>query len=462
MKETNYPLVDNLVKMIEGNDKVTVKSVTVQNKPIYIIYIKTIADVDHIREFILKPLLDMKAKSKPSIVENLPLNDLAKIEQSDQILKKIFNGFTLIIEDADIYAVNTSKFSLRSVQEPVTEVTLRGARDGFIESLEKNISLLRMHLRTNDLTFQEFTIGQKAFTNVSVAYLEGAANPELIKEVVKRVDNIDTDYIPDGGIIEQLIEKNSNSLFPEVHETERPTKVANALIEGRVAIFIDGSPSVLIAPATLNSLFHSTDDYNFKWIPASFIRLLRYFAAFISVMLPAMYISLISFHQGLIPTDLAFSISKTREGVPIPSFMEALLMEITIEVLREAGVRLPKPIGPAVSIVGAIVLGEAAVTAGIVSPLMVIVVAFAAICSFTVADYGLSLALRTLRFFMLLSAAFLGIYGLLLASFIVSIHLIRLKSFSTPYLEPFAPYFHKRWKDSLIRYKFNKRGGQSE
>lgn len=462
MKETNYPLVDNLVKMIEGNDKVTVKSVTVQNNPIYIIYIKTIADVDHIREFIVKPLIDMKSKAKPSVVENLPLNDFAKVEQSDQILKKIFNGFTLIIEDADIYAVNTSKFSLRSVQEPVTEVTLRGARDGFIESLEKNISLLRMHLRTNDLTFQEFTVGHKAFTNVSIAYLKGAANPELVKEVVKRVDAINADYLPDGGILEQLIEKNSNSLFPEVHETERPTKVSNALIEGRVAIFVDGSPSVLIAPATLNSLFHSTDDYNFKWIPASSIRLLRYFAAFVSVMLPASYISLISFHQGLIPTDLAFSIAKTREGVPIPSFMEAILMELTIEVLREAGVRLPKPIGPAVSIVGAIVLGEAAVTAGIVSPLMVIVVAFAAICSFTVADYGLSLALRTLRFFLLLSAAFLGIYGLLLALFIISIHLIRLKSFSIPYLEPFAPYFHKRWKDSLIRYKFNKRGGQSE
>ena len=192
------------------------------------------------------------------------------------------------------------------------------------------------------------------------------------------------------------------------------------------------------------------------------IRLLRYFAAFISVILPAAYISLISFHHGLIPTDLAISISKTREGVPIPSFMEALLMELTIEVLREAGVRLPKPIGPAVSIVGAIVLGEAAVTAGIVSPLMVIVVAFSAICSFTVADYGLSLALRTLRFFLLLSAAVLGIYGLILAVFLLSIHLTRFKSFNTPYLEPFAPYYHNRWKDSLIRFKFKKRGGQSE
>ncbi|MBA2173696.1 spore germination protein [Halobacillus locisalis] len=464
MKNTNSPIVDDLVRMIEGNDKVTVKTLMVQHSPIYVIYIASICNVNKIQEFIVKPLLDLnleKSKETP-VIQQLPLDHVVKVGQSDQMMRNILNGFTLLIENGNFYVVNTTKFSIRQVQEPVTEVTLRGARDGFIESMEQNISMLRMHLRTNDLTFQEFTIGQKAFTNVSVAYLKNEANPELVQEVIKRVENIQSDYISDGGVVEQLIENNPHSLFPEVHETERPTKVSNSLVEGRVAIFVDGSPSVIIAPATLNALFHSTDDYNFKWIPASMIRILRYFAAFISVILPAVYISLISFHHGLIPTDLAMSISKTREGVPIPSFMEALLMELTIEVLREAGVRLPKPIGPAVSIVGAIVLGEAAVTAGIVSPLMVIVVAFSAICSFTVADYALSLALRTLRFFLLLSAAVLGIYGLILAVFLLSIHLTRFRSFNIPYLEPYAPYYHKRWKDSLIRFKFKKRGGQSE
>ncbi|MFD1019454.1 spore germination protein [Thalassobacillus hwangdonensis] len=453
---------DKFLREMEELEHVSVKTFTANKHSIHIVYMPSITSAMKIQETILQPLVDWAIHGKGT---SIPTSTFAEpfypVQTIDDIHRHFLDGYVILIDDKEAYAIDAVKFPNRSIEEPIVEMTLRGPRDGFIESLEDNKSLLRSHLRSNDLIFENLTLGEKSFTNVSISYLKGEPNEELLMEIRKRLNNVNTAHIADGGILEQLIEKNSYSLFPELQETERPTKVANALAEGKVAVFIEGSPSALLAPTTLNALFQTADDYNFKWIPATLIRLMRYLAAMLSVMLPAAYISLISFHHGLIPTDLAISISKTREGVPIPSFMEALLMQLTIEVLREAGIRLPKPIGPAVSIVGAIVLGEAAVTAGIVSPLMIIVVSFAAICSFTIPNYSLSLALRTISFLMLFAASVLGIYGLILAVFTLSIHLIRLQSFSVPYLEPFTPYFTKRWKDSLVRFKL-KKGGASK
>ncbi|MEC3884766.1 spore germination protein [Halobacillus sp. HZG1] len=453
--------IEQILREKQKNHHVTIKKLELEEHPVHVIYIPAITDVKQIQDAILLPLQEWNHKESP-LPHAFSAEPLLLLEKKNDVDQYLLDGFTLLIEQQTVYAIDTAQFAYRSIQEPVAEMTLRGSRDGFIESLEQNVALLRVHLRSTDLKFEEFTVGTRSFTNVSMAYVDRTVNEELLKDVRARIHAIEEDYIPDGGVMEQLLEKNNYSLFPEIQETERPTKVASTLVEGRVAIFVEGSPSVLLAPTTLNSLFQQADDYNFKWIPASLIRLMRFMAAFFSVMLPSIYISLISYHHGLIPTDLAISIAKTREGVPIPSFMEALIMQLTIETLREAGIRLPKPIGPAVSIVGAIVLGEAAVTAGIVSPLMVIVVSFAAICSFTIADYALSLALRTISFVMLFAAAFLGIYGLILAVFIVSIHLIHLQSFSVPYMEPFTPFYVKRWKDSLIRFKLKKGGGRIE
>lgn len=454
--------IDKIIKEKQKNHHVTIKKIDVENHPIHVMYINAIVDIKLIQDSILLPLSEWGDREKGPLPHAFTAEPLLQLESKDEIDQHLLNGFTLLFERDTAYAVDSAQFAYRSIQEPVSEMTLRGSRDGFIESLEVNIALLRVHLRSTALKFEEFTLGTRSYTNVSIAYVESVTNEKLLHDVRNRLNAVKEDYIADGGVIEQLIERNHYSLFPEIQETERPTKVSSSLLEGRVAIFVEGSPSVLLAPTTLNALFQQADDYNFKWIPASLIRLMRFMAAFLAVMLPSVYISLISYHHGLIPTDLAMSIAKTREGVPIPSFMEALIMQMTIEVLREAGIRLPKPIGPAVSIVGAIVLGEAAVTAGIVSPLMVIVVSFAAICSFTIPDYALSLALRTISFAMLFAAAFLGIYGLILMIFIVSIHLIHLQSFSTPYMEPFAPFYMKRWKDSLIRFKLIKGGGRIE
>ncbi|WP_281658103.1 spore germination protein [Halobacillus sp. Cin3] len=454
--------VKEFLSQKKNDDCVTVKTIPFDSHNIYVLYMPSNTDMTKIQDSILAPLLEWNNPEDKTVDHAFSAEPLTILSKTKDMDSHLLNGYTLMLENETVYAVETCGFHYRAVSEPVSEMTLRGARDGFIESLEENIKLLRVHLRSTHLKFEHLSLGLKAFTHVTIAYVEDEANEKLLEEVRKRIKAVKEDYLPDGGVVEQSLEKNTFSLFPELQETERPAKVANALAEGKVAIFVEGSPSVLLAPVTLNSLFQTSDDYNFKWIPASLIRLMRFAAAFLAVMLPSIYISLISFHHGLIPTDLAISISKTREGVPIPSFMEAFIMQMTIEILREAGIRLPKPIGPAVSIVGAIVIGEAAVTAGIVSPLMIIVVAFAAICSFTIVDYSLSLALRTVSFIMLFAAAMLGIYGLILAVFILSIHLIRLNSFTVPYLEPFAPYYPSRWKDTLIRLRFDKEGGSDE
>ncbi|MCY8410836.1 spore germination protein, partial [Bacillus haynesii] len=232
--------------------------------------------------------------------------------------------------------------------------------------------------------------------------------------VKKRIEKIDIDDVLESGFVEQLIEDNYLSPFPQVQSTERLDRVMSALMEGRVAILLDGTPFVLIVPVTFSMLLQSPEDYYERWLPSSLIRIMRIGAAMISLLGPALYISFISFHPGLIPSELAISITGTRVGVPFPSLIEALIMEVAIEILREAGLRLPKPIGPAMGIVGGIIIGEAAVQAGIVSPIMVIVVAVTAISSFAIPQYSAGISLRMLRFVAMFCAAVFGLYGVIM------------------------------------------------
>jgi spore germination protein len=276
-------------------------------------------------------------------------------------------------------------------------------------------------------------------------------NDELLEEVKARIEKIKIDAVPGSGYIEQLIEDNFLSPFPQLQNTERPDRVMSALMEGRVAILLDGSPFALIVPVTFHMLLQSPEDYYERWIAGSLIRVLRYFSSFVSLLAPSMYIAFISFHQGSIPTKLTFSIAATREGVPFPPLIEALFMEIAIEVLREAGLRLPKPIGQSLGIVGGLVIGEAAVQAGIVSPIMVIVVAVTAISSFTLPQYNVGIALRMLRFIGMLFASVFGLYGVVLFFLLLCSHLVRLKSFGVPYVSPAVPYSPSDWKDLIIR-----------
>lgn len=343
---------------------------------------------------------------------------------------------------------NTSN---RAIVEPLSEALLRGPRLGFTEVLSENTSMLRRQGFSEQLEMRSYRIGNTLPKDVVIAYFKDIVNADLLKEVEARVSNIDIDFLADSGYIEQLIEDNYLSPFQQLQNTERPDRVINGLLEGRVAILQDGSPFALIAPATFSMLLQSPEDYYERWIPSSLLRMLRFFAAFLSLLAPSIYISFISFHPGLIPTELVLSIIETRQGVPFPSLIEVLILELAIEILREAGIRLPKPIGPAMGIVGGIIVGDAAVQAGIVSPILVIVVAVTAISSFSMPSYSAGITLRLLRFFGMIFAAILGMFGTILFFLLLCSHLSRLKSFGVSYLTPVSPYRLQDWKDLFIR-----------
>lgn len=284
-----------------------------------------------------------------------------------------------------------------------------------------------------------------------VIYFKDIANEELVAEVKRRIRTIDVDEVLENGYVEQLIEDNFLSPFAQIQNTERPDRVMSSLLEGRVAILLDGSSYALLMPVTYAMMLQSPEDYYERWLPGSLIRILRFVCTFISLFAPALYISFISFHPGLIPTKLVVSIIATRKGVPFSTLIEALIMEIAIEVLREAGLRLPKPIGPAMGIVGGLIIGQAAVNAGIVSPILVIVVAVTAICSFATPMYSAGLSMRLLRFPIMFSAAMFGLYGVIMSFLFLTIHMLKLKSFGISYVNLAVPQSLKDWKDYVIR-----------
>lgn len=379
--------------------------------------------------------------------------DVVEAEKISDVVLDVFMGSTALLIDGmpQVFLLGTIKKQNRSIEEPLSEALVRGPRTGFTEELSTNTALLRQQGKNDQLTFQRFEVGTRLKKDLIIAYMYDIADPEMVEEVKKRVKGIEIDHLPESGYVEQLIEDNYLSPFPQVQSTERPDRVISGLMEGRVAILLDGTPFALLVPVTFSMVLQSPEDYYERWFPSSFIRLLRFIAAIITLFAPALYISFISFHPGLIPTKLAISITGTRQGVPFPSIIEALFMEIAIEILREAGLRLPKPIGPAIGIVGGLIIGEAAVQAGIVSPIMVIVVALTAISSFAIPHYSTGIALRMLRFGAMFCAAVFGLFGVIMYYLLLSSHVVKLKSFGLPYASPAVPYYVKDWKDFIIR-----------
>jgi spore germination protein len=462
-KESSLMITSDLSKNVsminevlgENNDIIT-REFFINHSRATIIFTRGLVDTAIINNNILNPLMYNAVDDERvpySLKEMLPVSECHEESDISIITSYILRGETALLHEKSNTAIilKTSESKDRSIEEPVTEQVVRGPRCGFNENINENQALLRKAGVNKDLRFISFQVGERFKKELVIVYIDGIANEALIQNVKEKIESIHMDNVPESGYIEELIEENSFSLFPQIQSTERPDRVVAALAEGRVGILLDGTPFVLIAPVTINMYLQSPEDYYDRWIPGSLIRLLRYTAAFIAVYTPALYISFVSFHQGLIPTKLAISIIGSREGVPFPVLIEALLMEVSIEILREAGLRLPKPIGQTIGIVGGLVIGEAAVQAGIVSPVTVIVVAITAISSFSLPQYNLSIALRIIRFVAMLLAATLGLYGVIVFFLFFCIHLVRLKSFGTPYLGPAAPYVINDWKDFLIR-----------
>lgn len=430
-----------------------------------IVSMNKISDTTMIQEYVLKPLMvelrktnvtelyastDFKAFIKNHI---LPLSKITDTEHVHQVIETVLRGSTTLLIDGipGGLILGTGSTEPQNFEEPSSESLVRGPKIGFVNSLEENISLLRSRASDPNMQMLGFQVGERNKKNLVISFIDGIADPKLVDEVKRRIEKIKIDDPLESGYIDQLIEDNFLSPFPQVQSTERPDRVIASLLEGRVAILTDGSSYASIVPVTLSMMLQSPEDYYVHWIPSSLVRLLRYLAAFVALLGPAIYISFLSFHQGLIPTKLAISMAGTREGVPFPPFLEALIMEVVIEILREAGLRLPKPVGQTVGLVGGLVIGQAAVEAGIVSPLMVIVVSLTAISSFAIPQYDAGIALRLLRFVAMFSAAMLGIYGVVMFSLFLSIHFAKIRNFGILYASPFVPYRLGDWKDLFIR-----------
>ncbi|RRJ65745.1 spore germination protein [Paenibacillus oralis] len=383
----------------------------------------------------------------------LPISEITEVTETRSLGEAILTGYTALLVEGMSQAllVGAPKGKTRSIEEPTSEALLRGPRLGFTEVLSDNTSLLRRQGRTELLEIKKYVVGNVVKKDLAVVYMKTIVNPDLLQEVERRISKIDLDYIAESGYIEQLIEDDMLSPFQQAQNTERPDRVMSALMEGRIALLLDGTPFALIVPVTFSMLLQSPEDYYERWMGGSLLRMLRFFTAFMSLMIPSLYISFISFHPGLIPTELAITIIETRQRVPFPSLIEVLILEVSIEILREAGVRLPKPIGSAMGIVGGLIIGEAAVQAGIVSPFLVIVVSVTAIASFSIPMYSAGITLRILRFAGMFFAAVLGIFGTILFFLLLCSHLTKLESFGVPYVTPVSPIRLRDWTDLFIR-----------
>lgn len=429
-----------------------------------IVYINDLTDTAVINDSIIKPILsgtesdtdEQGALTDAFTVTNdmlLTVGATNTFNKINDFVSALYNGNTVILAEGWDHAISasTSKWQQRGVKEPSSQSVVRGPKDGFTENISTNVALLRRRIKSPNLWKIDRKIGLVTQTDVSVMYLKGTADDSVVKEVLKRLDRIETDSILDSGYIEEFIQDQTFTPFPTIINTERPDSVAASILEGQVAVLVDGTPFVLVLPITFFKFFIASEDYYQRFDISSFLRILRFCAFTLSMILPSLYIAITTFHQEMIPSTLLVSLAAQREGIPFPAFFEALMMEITFEVLREAGVRMPRAIGSAISIVGALVLGQAAVEAGLVSAAMVIVVAFTAISSFVVPSFNIAISARLIRFALMFLAATLGLFGIMSGLFFLLIHMAALRSFGVPYLAPISPFIPNNMKDVFVR-----------
>jgi spore germination protein KA len=427
-----------------------------------VIFIDGMAKVDIINDDIIKPLL-FKAALDEDVLENeahllnyitksiIPANEVELVESMNDAINGFLNGdVVLFISGINKgIVINSKGWEKRSVSEPGSEAVVRGPRESFVENLRTNTALIRRKIRNEALTIESMVIGKKTRTNVSIAYINGVAKPELIDEVKKRMKGISTDSILESGYIEQFIEDSPGSIFSTLGYTEKPDVAAAKILEGRVAILVDGTPFVLTAPFILLESFQAAEDYYFRPYFATMTRIIRIIGYLVTILAPALYVAVTTYHQELIPTSLLITFAQAREGVPFPAFVESLIMIVTFEILREAGIRLPRPVGQALSIVGALVIGESAVSAGIIGAPMVIVVAITAVSGFLVPAQNDSAIV--LRYIMLVLGATFGGFGITLGLIGALVHMSALESFGYPYLSPTVPFDLEDSKDAVIR-----------
>ncbi|WP_425339569.1 spore germination protein [Paenibacillus etheri] len=383
----------------------------------------------------------------------LELGEAQLLQDWKEVMLAILSGNTVIVIEGFDTAIlcETEGGEARSVTEPTTQLVVRGPKDSFVESVATNISLIRRRIKSSKLRLEHLKIGKVTHTHVALMYIKDNADEKLVEEVRKRLSQINVDAILESGYIEELIQDKTFTPFPTINNSERPDVAATNLLEGRVVIIIDGTPFVLILPAVFTLFFQSPSDYAQRFDITILMRLVRYISFIVLILGPSVYIALTTYHYEMIPTTLLINLLAQRENVPFPAFVEALLMEGAFEIIREAGVRMPRAVGQTVSVVGALILGQAVVEAGIITPVMVIVVALTGIASFAVPAYNMAISGRIIRFLFLVLAGMFGFYGITLGLIVLVAHMNSLRSFGVPYLSPIVPLSSHGQKDAILR-----------
>jgi spore germination protein KA len=462
--QENRHMIASLFRMPRNAD-IIIRDFTIASGLIhgFAVFMEGLSDKTIINTHILQPLMLLSNIAKESSAEDrlkrvkeelLPGNQVMEYDKWKDVKNNILAGSTVVFIDGvnQALVVETKGWEHRSVGLSRTESVVRGPQDAFTENFRSNTGLVRSRLRSERLVTEMLQVGKLGTTDVAVMYIDGLTNPRLVQEVKRRIQAIDVDFVQDSGILEQFIEDSPNTLVPKLISTERPDRVASHLVEGHVAIFVGHSPFVLIAPVVFWSLLHTAEDAYLRWPFGTFIRLIRFVSLVCALLLPSIYIAITNYHPEMIPTDLMLAIAASRERVPFSVVIEVILMEFSLELIREAGIRIPSIIGPTIGIVGALILGQAAVQAGIISPLLVIVVAVTALSAFTLPNYTFAFSIRLLRFVFILLAASYGFYGVALGLMSLLMNFATTYSFGVPILSPVSPYCPSS-PDVIIRGK---------
>lgn len=420
------------------------------------VFLKYFSDEDLLQNNFISPLMSMdySVLSNKNVIEYLPALETSICMDVDTLVKFIMEGMAVFLIDGVNFAISCSAVKLenRSINEPDGEKNVRSARDGFIESLSTNMTILRRRIKNNNLKFKTVAIGNITNQTLQIAYIEGIANPEILNTLYNRIKSINIDGALSIGHIEQLITDSKYSPFPQYSATERPDKVAASLLEGRMAVMLDETPFVLIAPVPFISFFQASDDYSSNWMVGTALRLIRIIGVIIALTLPALYVSVTSFQYYLVPLNILVQLGQSRFNVAFPPIIEAILMEFTIDMLREASIRLPTYIGTTIGVVGGIIIGQAAVNAGIVSNLFIIIIGITAIASYVIPSYEFGLAIILLRICTLILSSFFGMVGIVVSLIYILIHLMSLESLGQPYLTPIIPFKPGDIKDTILRF----------
>ncbi|PYZ98181.1 spore germination protein [Alteribacter lacisalsi] len=460
MSENSSPArsFEDVLKLSRESDDFM--SETVQgpgNLTYHLDYYSTLCDAAPFNDQIVKPLQKNTCFSLDDLKRIIPLKQIAEVADAEDLEKGLNSGKVLIrFQPGEPYGVLASVRTIenREVSIPEVEYSVIGPKEAFVENLDMNINMIRNRLPVSTLTIKKITVGAISKTDVAVLYLSDIASDENVQTMIQRVTAIHYDEISDSSYINQFIEDNNNSPFPQLIDTERPDRVAAQLTEGKIAVMSHGSPSAITAPTTLVEFFSAFEDYYIPWHLASGFRLIRLFAVLFSVFSTPMYVAVITYHAELIPQDLLATLILSRSIIPFPPIIEAIFLELTIELLREAGARLPTKVGQTIGIVGGIVIGTAAVEAGLTSNVLLIIVALAALASFTTPIYRIGNTIRLIRFPFLLMAQLWGLLGISLLGTFFLVHLITLKSLGRPYLEPIYPFRFRDFKDAFFRMPF--------